>query len=161
MEIKVETCYGNVTLRSCYDCDSSSYFYDVYDENDQHLGELLYRSYFDEDDDESVEYIKIAVETAIECNDICTPSVKDDEEPLVYLITFLEYNKGCVVAESFAYDSMEKCMEAKLARINTFLETCDEANKKYEVNDADVICEIMTEDKSKYLFVTMKATTVM
>jgi len=161
MEIKIETIYGNINLKSCYDCDSSSDFYDAYDDNDHHLGELWNLPYFDEDDEESLEYLRVALETAIDGNDICMPSVEEEEDDLIYLITVLECNNGCATAESYAYDSMEKCKEAKMIRVNRFTEVCTEYGLKYEVHDADVICEIMTDDKSKYLCITMKGTTVM
>ena len=162
MEIKIETVYGNVNLRSCYDCDSSSDFYDAYDDNDHHLGELWNLPYFDEDDEESLECLKVALETAIDGNDICMPSVEEEKkDDLIYLITVLEHDNGCYTAESYAYDSMEKCREEKMIRVNFFAEKCDEQELKYEVHDADVICEIMTENKSKYLCITMKGTTVM
>lgn len=45
--------------------------------------------------------------------------------------------------------------------VNTFTEKCDKDGLNYEVYDADVICEIITDDKSKYIHITMKATTVM
>lgn len=161
MVIKIETIYGNVNLRSCYDCDSSSDFYDAYDDNDNHLGELWNLPYYDEDDEESMESLKVAIETAIECNDICIPSEKEKEDEPIYLITVIECDNGCVVAESYAYNSMEKCKEAKMIRVCAFTEKCDEYELNYEVHDADAICEIMTEDKSKYLCITMKCTTVM
>jgi hypothetical protein len=166
MEIKIETIYGNVNLRSCYDCDSSSDFYSAYDDNDNHLGDLWNLPYYDEDDEESMECLKDALEIAIECNDICIPSEEipsddENEDDLIYLVTVLEYDNGCATAESYAYDSMEKCREAKIIRVNAFTEKCAEYELNYEVHDADVICEIMTENKSKYLCITMKGTTVM
>jgi hypothetical protein len=161
MEIKIETIYGNINLRSCYDCNSSSDFYDTYDDNDHYLGELRNLPYFDEDDEESLECLRVALETAIDGNDICMPSVEEEEDYLIYLITVLECNNGCVTAESYAYDSMEKCNEAKKVRVNNFTNECAESELNYEVHDADVICEIMTDDKSKYLCITMKSTTVM
>ena len=45
--------------------------------------------------------------------------------------------------------------------VNAFTEKCDKDGLKDEVHDADVICEIMTDDESKYIHITMKATTVM
>jgi hypothetical protein len=161
MEIKIETIYGNINLRSCYDCNSSSDFYDTYDDNDHYLGELRNLPYFDEDDEESLECLRVALETAIDGNDICMPSVEEEEDYLIYLITVLECNNGCATAESYAYDSMEKCKEAKKVRVNNFTNECAESELNYEVHDADVICEIMTDDKSKYLCITMKSTTVM
>lgn len=83
MEIKVETIYGIVILRLCYDCDSSSNFYDAYDDNDHHLGELWDLPYYDEDDDESMECLKVALETAIDSNDICIP-YDEEKEPKVH-----------------------------------------------------------------------------
>ena len=161
MKLKIETIYGNVNLRSCYDCDSSSDFYDAYDENDHHLGELWNLPYFDEDDEESLECLKIAIETAIESNDICTPSEEKKEDDIIYLITVFECYNGYANIESYAYDSVVKCMEAKMVIVNAFTEKCDKDGLKYEVHDDDVICEIMTDDESKYIHITMKATTVM
>ena len=162
MEIKIETIYGNVNLRSCYDCDSSSDFYDAYDDNDHHLGELWNLPYYDEDDEESIECMKIALETAIECNDICIPSEEEKKDNLIYLITGLECDNGCAVADSYAYDSMDKCREEKMISVNAFTEKCAKQKLKYEVrHDTDELCDIMTENKSKYLQITMKGTTVM
>lgn len=74
MEIKVKTIYGNVNLKSCYDCDSSSDFYSAYDDNDHYLGNLWNIPYYDENDDESIACLTVALETAIECHEICIPS---------------------------------------------------------------------------------------
>lgn len=161
MDIKIETIYGNVNLISGYDCDSSSYFYDSYDDSGNYLGALWNLPYYDKDDDELIERMKIMIESAIEINDICIPSYEEKGEDLIYLITILEYANGCVTAESYAYDSMDKCMEVKTIRVNEFIEKCDEHKLKYKVNDSDVICEIMTENKSNYLCITMKSTIVM
>ena len=161
MDIKIETIYGNVNLISGYDCDSSSYFYDAYDDSDHYLGELWNLPDYDKDDDELIERMKIMIESAIEINDICIPSYEEKGEDLIYLIRILEYANGCVSAESYAYDSMDKCREVKNIRVNEFTEKCDEHKLKYKVNDSDVICEIMTENKSNYLCITMKSTIVM
>ena len=161
MKIKVETIYGNVNLRSYYDCDSSSDFYNAYDDNDHYLGELWDLPYYDENDKESMEFLKVAIETAIECNDICTPFDTEKENDIIYLITVFECYNGYANIESYAYDSVVKCMEAKMVIVNAFTEKCDKDGLKYEVHDDDVICEIMTDDESKYIHITMKATTVM
>ena len=161
MDIKIETIYGNVNLISGYDCDSSSYFYDSYDDSGNYLGALWNLPYYDKDDDELIERMKIMIESAIEINDICIPSYEEKGEDLIYLITILEYANGCVSAESYAYDSIDKCREVKTIRVNEFTEKCDEHKLKYKVNDSDVICEIMTENKSNYLCITMKSTIVM
>ena len=161
MDIKIETIYGNVNLISGYDCDSSSYFYDSYDDSGNYLGALWNLPYYDKDDDELIERMKIMIESAIEINDICIPSYEEKGEDLIYLITILEYANGCVSAESYAYDSMDKCREVKNIRVNEFTEKCNEHKLKYKVNDSDVICEIMTENKSNYLCITMKSTIVM
>ena len=89
MDIKIETIYGNVNLRSCYDCDSSSYFYDAYDDSDHYLGELWNLPYYENDDDELIECMKNMIESAIEFNDICIPSYEEKGEDLIYLITYL------------------------------------------------------------------------
>ena len=161
MDIKIETIYGNVNLRSCYDCDSSSYFYYAYDDSDHYLGELWNLPYYENDDDELIECMKNMIESAIEFNDICIPSYEEKGEDLIYLITILEYANGCATAESYAYDSIDKCMEVKTIRVNEFTEKCNEHKLKYKVNDSDVICEIMTENKSNYLCITMKSTIIM
>ena len=161
MDIKIETIYGNVNLISGYDCDSSSYFYDSYDDSGNYLGALWNLPYYDKDDDELIERMKIMIESAIEFNDICIPSYEEKGEDFIYLITILEYANGCVSAESYAYDSMDKCRELKKIRVNDFTEKCNEHELKYKVNDSDVICEIMTENKSNYLCITMKSTIVM
>ena len=161
MKIKVETIYGNVNLRSYYDCDSSSDFYNAYDDNDHYLGELWDLPYYDENDKESMEFLKVAIETAIECNDICTPFDTEKENDIIYLITVFECYNGCANIESYAYDSVIKCREAKMIIVNAFTEKCDKDGLKYEVYDADVICEIITDDESKYIHITRKATTVM
>ena len=101
------------------------------------------------------------IESAIEFNDICIPSYEEKGEDFIYLITILEYANGCTTAESYAYDSIDKCREVKKIRVNEFTEKCNEHKLKYKVNDSDVICEIMTENKSNYLCITMKSTIVM
>ena len=161
MDIKIETIYGNVNLISGYDCDSSSYFYDSYDDSGNYLGALWNLPYYDKDDDELIERMKIMIESAIEINDICIPSYEEKGEDLIYLITILEYANGCVSAESYAYDSMDKCREVKKIRVNEFTDKCNEHELNYKVTDSDVICEIMTENKSNYLCITMKSTIVM
>ena len=74
MDIKIEKIYGNVNLRSCYDFDSSSDFYSAYDDNNHHLGDLWNLPYYDESDVESIACLTVALETAIECHEICIPS---------------------------------------------------------------------------------------
>ena len=66
MDIKIETIYGNVNLISGYDCDSSSYFYDSYDDSGNYLGALWNLPYYDKDDDELIERMKIMIESAEE-----------------------------------------------------------------------------------------------
>lgn len=158
MEIKIEAIYGNVNLRSCYDCDSSSDFYDAYDDNDHHLGELWNLPYYDEDDEESIECMKIAIETAIECNDICTPSEekKEYEDNTVCLLTILERIGHIVTVQSHAFSDMEKCRESKIIIVQNYVASLVGHNVKYEVHDEDVICEVESEDKSRYLCVTMR-----
>lgn len=39
-EIRLETTYGIAILKSAYDCDTDESFYDVYDEDYNHLGEI-------------------------------------------------------------------------------------------------------------------------
>ena len=118
MDIKIKTIYGNVNLRLCYDFDSSSYFYNAYDDSDHHLGELWNLPYCDKDDDELIEYMKNMIESAIEFNDICIPSYEEKGEDLIYLITILEYANGFATAESYAYDSIDKCREVKSIMVN-------------------------------------------
>ena len=158
MKIKVETIYGYVNLKLCYDCESSSDFYDVYDDNDHHLGELWNLPYFDEDDEESLECLKIAIETAIESNDICTPSEekREDEDNTVCLLTVLERIDHISTAQSHAFSDMEKCRESKIIIVQNYVASLVGHNLKYEVRDEDVICEVESEDKSRYLCVTMR-----
>jgi hypothetical protein len=158
MDIKIETIYGMVNLKSCYDCDSSSDFYDTYDENDHHLGELWNLPYFDEDDEESLECLRVALETAIEGNDICMPSVEEDEDEdnTVCLLTILERIGHIATAQSHAFSDMEKCRESKIVTVQNYVALLVDHNVKYEVRDADVICEVESDDKSRYLCVTMR-----
>ena len=158
MKLKIETIYGNENLRSCYDCESSTDFYDAYDENDHHLGELWNLPYFDEDDEESLECLKIAIETAIESNDICTPSEekKEDEDNTVCLLTILERIGHISTAKSYAFSDMEKCRESKIITVQNYVASLVGHNLKYEVRDEDIICEVESEDKSRYLCVTMR-----
>ena len=58
-------------------------------------------------------------------------------------------------------DSMDKSREEKMIRINAFTEKCNKQKLKYEVHETDLICDSMTENKSKYLHITMMDTTVM
>ena len=159
MKLKIETIYGTVKLKLCYNCNSSSNFYDVYDENDHYLGELWNLPYFDEVDKESLECLKIAIETAIESNDICMPSVeeeKEDEDNTVCLLTILERIGYIVTAQSHAFSDMEKCRESKIITVQNYVASLVGHNVKYEVRDEDVICEVESEDKSRYLCVTMR-----
>lgn len=159
MKIKIETIYGTVKLKLCYDCDSSSNFCDVYDENDHYLGELWNLPYFDEVDKESLECLKIAIETAIESNVICMPSVeeeKEDKDNTVCLLTILERIGHIATAQSHAFSDMEKCRESKIITVQNYVASLVGHNVKYEVRDEDVICEVESEDKSRYLCVTMR-----
>ena len=159
MKLKIETIYGTVKLKLCYNCNSSSNLYDVYDENDHYLGELWNLPYFDEVDKESLECLKIAIETAIESNDICMPSVeeeKEDEDNTVCLLTILERIGHISTAQSHAFSDMEKCRESKIITVQNYVASLVGHNVKYEVRDEDVICEVESEDKSRYLCVTMR-----
>ena len=108
-------------------------FYDAYDDNDHHLGELWDIPYCDEDDEESRERLKDMLETSIEFNDIRTPSTKEKEDDLIYILTFLSYCNKCngyLNAESDAFDSMEKCRKAKHFLIEVFTEMLDACKLK-------------------------------
>ena len=124
-------------------------FYDAYDDNDHHLGELRDIPYCDEDDEESMDRLKDMLETAIECNDIRTISTKENKDDLIYILTFLSYGNKCngyLNAESDAFDSMEKCRKAKHFLIEAFTEMLDACKLKSKVHD-NKICEITTDDK--------------
>jgi hypothetical protein len=159
MEKVFETSYGDVKIISRYDCSNGSY-YDAYDaETDNYLGELWNMPYWDDDDeDDSYGEFHVAIETAIENEDIKNPFDKIDPVPnipkQVYISNVLEFTCGVCTAVATPYDSREKCIENKLNAVNTFIASLD--GKEYEVNDADVICEVVTKDKSRYLCVTYK-----
>lgn len=80
MKIKIETCYGTVFLNGCYDCDSCSDYYSVYDDEDNYLGDI-WNVFFNDIDDEAVEALVTAVETAIDDNDIAIPSANGTGDP--------------------------------------------------------------------------------
>ena len=159
MEKVFETSYGDVKIISRYDCSNGSY-YDAYDaENDNYLGELWNMPYWDDDDeDDSYGEFQVAIETAIENEDIKNPFDKIDPVPnipkQVYISNVLECTCGVCTAVATPYDSSEKCIENKLNAVNTFIASLD--GKDYDVYDADVICEVVTKDKSRYLCVTYK-----
>ena len=80
MKIKIETCYGTVFLNECYDCDSCSAYYSVYDDEGNYLGDM-WNVFFNDIDDESIEALVTAVETAIDDNDIAIPSANETGDP--------------------------------------------------------------------------------
>lgn len=129
MEIKIKTIYGNVNLRSCYDCDSSSDFYDAYDDNDHHLGELWNLPYYDEDDEESMECLKVALETAIECNDICAPRNMTQREIIKY------YNEnGGLRCKSWTIKEIKEYIKADLGQLQRVNKTtCYELKRTAEI----------------------------
>jgi hypothetical protein len=112
----------------------------------------------DDDEDDSYGEFQVAIETAIENEDIKNPFDKIDPvlniSKQVYISNVLEFTCGVCTAVATPYDSSEKCIENKLNAVNTFIASLD--GKEYEVNDADVICEVVTKDKSRYLCVTYK-----
>lgn len=156
MNVKVETCYGNVTLRYCYDCNSITNFYDAYDENGNHLGEIWNIPYFDEDDSDTMDCLIVAVETAIECNDICTPKIKEPEINKVFLLTVLEKIGNAATAQSHALSNMDKCIELKVNTVENFVSGLVKLGIKYKISDTDFICEVESDDKARHLCVTMK-----
>ena len=158
MEINVSTLYGDVILRSCYDVSTGSSFYDAYDEQGTHLGELWNMPWYDEDDPEIDEVYSVAVETAIDSNDIAIPMSKEIKPAEAYVATVCEKNGTCVMAYSELFDSMDKAREYKQNIITTFIERLTELNIRYDVSDADVICECRDEgnEYGMYLCVTLK-----
>ena len=161
MEIKVDTCYGDVTLQYCYDCeDPRADFYTAYDENGDCLGELWNVPMYDEDDDESLDCIRVAVETAIECCDIATPMTlhKDVE---ICVATVLETINGFSIAYSNVFSNMDKCREYKIACLEAFCERLGEQGILRDIVDADLVCEVKTANTSlNYMCITMKRCTV-
>jgi hypothetical protein len=158
MEINVSTCYGDVILHSAYDCSVGESFYDAYDELGNHLGELWNMPYYDEDDEEIDDVFTAAVETAINNEDIAIPYISDEKPNEAYVATVCEKNGTCVMAYSELFDSMEKAREYKANIIYLFVEKLTELGIRYDVNDADVICECRDEgnEYGMYLCVTLK-----
>ena len=72
MEITINTAYGDVKLRTAYDCEYGQY-YDALDSNDNFLGEIWSMPYIDEDDPASIEKVKDIIETYITDGDLKMP----------------------------------------------------------------------------------------
>ena len=81
---------------------------------------------------------------------------KEDEDNTVCLLTILERIGHIATAKSYAFSDMEKCRESKIITVQNYVASLVGHNVKYEVRDEDVICEVESEDKSRYLCVTMR-----
>lgn len=152
MDIKVETKYGNVTLKSNSVCSD---FYDAYDDNGNQLGELWNLPKFDENDKGSIDRLKPFVENAIECQDIGNPSNNEEDSDMVYLMTILERIHTFATARSQAFYDMEKCKEVKAMTVKRYTDLLSKHCIKYEVRDAGVVFEVESNDKSRYLCITV------
>ena len=161
MEIKVETIYGNVTVKTIYNYDDSDRIisYSAYDDNGKYLGDLscvpeIY-------DDKTLGLLAKLVEIAIEANDICVPLLKEDTDKIVYVITILETNNGCSTAESRVYKSIEQWIDEKMKRLDEFYDDCAKSDTSYDEHDDGTICQVFTDNNSRYLCITIKCTTIL
>lgn len=161
MEIKVETIYGNVTVKVNYDCNDSIDCYSVFDDNDNYLGDLCCVPEIYEVDDKTLELLEDLIEVAIEENNICAPTLKDDTDKIVYVVTILETNNGCSTAESRVYKSIEQCVDEKTKRLDEFYKDCEQSDTSYDAHDDGTICQVFTDDSSRYICITIKCTTIM
>ena len=144
MEIKVETIYGNVTVKTIYN----------YDDSDRIISYSAY-------DDKTLGLLAKLVEIAIEANDICVPLLKEDTDKIVYVITILETNNGCSTAESRVYKSIEQCVDEKMKRLDEFYNDCEKSDTSYDEHDDGTICQVFTDNNSRYLCITIKCTTIL
>lgn len=64
MEKTLETCYGNVVVRSFFDCDGNTpdSQLEAYYEGGEYIGELLYCN-IDDDDDTIIEVVEELIES--------------------------------------------------------------------------------------------------
>ena len=152
MEIKVETNYN-------YDDSDRIISYSAYDDNGKYLGDLscapeIY-------DDKTLGLLAKLVEVAIEANDICVPLLKENTDKIVYVITILETNNGCSTAESRVYKSIEQCIDEKMKRLDEFYNDCEKSDTSYDAHDDGTICQVFTDNNSRYLCITIKCTTIL
>lgn len=163
MEIKVKTIYGNVTVKTIYNYDDSDRIisYSAYDDNGKYLGDLSCVHEIYEVDDKTLGLLAELVEDAIEANDICVPLLKEDTDKIVYVITILETNNGCSTAESRVYKSIEQCIDEKMKRLDEFYNDCEKSDTSYDAHDDGTICQVFTDNKSRYLCITIKCTPIL
>lgn len=156
MEKLIETSYGDVKIVSRYDPNNGD-FYDAYDKMDNYLGELWNMPYWDDDyEDDSYGEFQVAIETAIENEDIENPfdvfypPIASPKQ--VYICNVLECTCGVCTAVATPFDSRDKCVQCKLNAIDTFVKSLD--GMPYSLHDEDTTCEVKT--KSRLLVITYK-----
>lgn len=153
----ISTSYGVVQLISRFDPDEGT-FYDVYDENDNHLGELDYVPSHDECDQDSMDRLKEHIEYSIDWGDIKNPMDSSIISEQVWIVTECERKGMTVTAASYPFKSEKGCKEKRNEIISAFIKSL--GDKEYETTDSDdgddQLTEIITNDQSRYLCVTYK-----
>lgn len=158
MDIKIETCYGNVTLQYCYDCDEMrAEYYEAFDDNGDCLGELWNVPYYDEDDEDcNIEDIVSFIEDAIDSCDIAMP-MSIHKTVSVVLVTVLETRGGFSFAYSNVFSNRDNAIEYKLNALRAFDESLSEEGVLRDIVDAGDVCEIKTANQQQnYICITIK-----
>lgn len=157
MEKVFSTIYGDIKLVTRYDTSYGEY-YDAYNESDIHLGELWDMPYYDEDDPDSEQDYIYKIQEAIDDGDLIHP-LDAGIEPInttkqVYIINVLESNNGVCTAVATPYYTKEQCKQHKNKVVTEFIDSLNGAAIRFD--DSDTICEVKTQDESRYLCVTYK-----
>lgn len=164
--IIVETSYGDVKLVKHYDVDTSSDFYDVYDEADNHLGELWHDlPAYDACTNQmeiigALEQFTDLVEDAINDNTLAIPLSKEPVSDNVWITTICIYKYGTALAYSDAFKTQDKALDYRQMEAEKWLKKSGvKIDPTYSMSSG-VFMEMSDTQRNHILTVTIKETNV-
>jgi len=153
----ISTSYGVVKLISRFDPDEGT-FYDAYDEDGNHLGELDFVPSHDECDQESMDRLREHIEYSIDWGDIKNPMDSSIISEQVWIVTECERKGMIVTAASYPFKNEGDCKNKRKQIIDKFIKSL--GDMEYETTDSDdsddQLTEILAADQLRYLCVTYK-----
>ena len=164
--IIVETVYGDVKLMKRYDVDTSSSFYDVYDEADNHLGELWYDlPAYDACTNQmemidALEQFTDLVEDAINDNTLAIPLSKEPVSDKVWITTICIYKYGTALAYSDAFKTQDKALDYRQNEAEKWLKDSGVEIDPHSTYTNGLFMEMSDNQRNKIFTVTIKETEI-
>jgi hypothetical protein len=164
--IIVETRYGDVKLVKHYDVDTSSSFYDVYDEADNHLGELWHDlPAYDACTNQmemidALEQFTDLVEDAINDNTLAIPLSKEPTTDKVWIATICICKYGKALAYSEPFKTQDNALDYRQNEVEKWIKDSGVEIDPIQTMSSGVFMEMSDELRNLIFTATIKETEI-